>query len=236
MRWVLIFLLAANVGYFTWRYFQGDAVDEAALAAPAQPASARKAGEPLHLLSELSPAVVARPGKHGAADTQVQIEPLCWLLGPLPEIVTARQLLLRFEKEGVAARLEDIERIIGLDYLLYIGPFAGKQEGLKRLRQLHNEKIDSFLITKGPISNAISLGLFSSAKKAETAQASFIEQGFEPKIRENERTGTQKWLIVPLEHSETLPPAFWDELAQDFGGVERKQNWCSAIASVSGID
>lgn len=229
MKWVLGLLVAANLAYFI--ALQLDSGEQGALAAVAPP-DIQQGGHTLKLLSESGQAVSAQSSTASAPAT----EPLCWMLGPLAEEVSAKQVQLRFQSQEIEADLREIETTTGLDYLLYIGPFASRDEGLARLRELHGEGVDSFLITRGSLSNAISLGLFSSVAQAETALEAYKGQGYDAHIRENERTAAQQWLVVPMAAAEALDLTFWDELSRDFAGLERKQNWCNSIASADGIE
>lgn len=238
MRWALLFLVAANVMLFTWFQFNGDpegGPDENLQGLPSR-------GEGIASLELLSETEAAASGIEGQATAEVSPEPaarqapMCWMLGPMPEEVTAKQVLMRFENQAVPAELRVIEEIIGLDYLLYMGPFASRAESLAKLNELQGAGVDSFLITRGSLAEAISLGLYSRRSKAEIARDSFGEQGYAAQIRENERTGTQQWLVIPMASAEKLDIPFWNELDMDFNGLERKQNWCAAIASADSIE
>lgn len=233
MKWFLVLLIVANIVFFAWQQSGEDPDSNAVPAVERQPGGQ---GNRLELLSESNTQASRQSEAPDKAADAARAEPLCWLLGPLPEVITAKQVLMRFQKQGVSAELQEIEVTTGLDYLLYIGPFASRDEGLTRLRELHGSGVDSFLITRGTLNNAISLGLFSSVRQAEAALANFAEQGYEANIRENERTGLQQWLVVPMAEADGLDVGFWDELNIDFSGLERKQNWCKSIAPVDGIE
>ncbi len=238
MRWVLLLLVAANVMLFTWFQFRGDPQGESRESVQDLPAQ-RDGVATLELLSETDAAASAieePTAAEGGPEPTARQAPMCWMLGPMPEEVTAKQVLQRFENQAVPAELRDIEVITGLDYLLYMGPFASRAESLAKLKQLQGAGVDSFLITRGSLTEAISLGLYTRRSMAETARDSFGEQGYVAQIRENERSGTQQWVVIPMAATEKLDIPFWNELDMDFSGLERKQNWCAAIAPAESIE
>ena len=242
MRWALILLVAANIGYFIWHQFKEVPPRITPATTQESPVHSKRV-ERLELLSEAEPPKAALRADDdvapkSAAEPAARQSSLCWLLGPLPEQVTAKQVLMRFQGQGVPAELRQIELVTGLDYLLYIGPFGSRAESLAQLRKLHEAGVDSFVITRGSLSEAIALGLFASRSKAELAGDAFEheQQGYQTQVRENERTGVQLWLVVPTVVADSLDVSFWDELDMDFGELERKQKWCNAIASVDSIE
>jgi cell division septation protein DedD len=239
MRWALMFLLAANVGFFIWHQFKE--APPRSLATTPESQGHRERAERLKLLSESKSAAVPRVDDVtlvAATEPPARQGSLCWLLGPLPEEVTAKQILMRFQSQGVPAELQQIKLITGLDYLLYIGPFVSRAESLAKLRKLHEAGVDSFVITRGSLTEAIALGLFASRSEAELAGDAFENEqgGYQTQVRENERTGVQLWLVVPTVVADSLNVSFWDELDMDFGELERKQKWCNTIASVDSIE
>lgn len=238
MRWVLAVLVAANVLLFTWFQLRGDSEGELQERTQGMPVQ-RDGVASLELLSETNAASSAAAEQvihQDEPESSAVQAPMCWMLGPMPEEVTAKQVLLRFENLSIPAELREIEVITGLDYLLYMGPFASRAESLAKLKELQGAGVDSFLITRGSLTEAISLGLYNRRSAAETALENFAKQGYALQIRENERSGSQQWLVIPIATAEKLDIPFWNELDMDFSGLERKQNWCAAIASAESIE
>ncbi len=235
MRWVLAFLVAANIAYWVWHLSQTDVVNDAPSGIDAVIDSN---SDTLELLSEMDPAVIAKkaikvvPPEVGRDEAQA----LCWILGPFKEEVTAKQVLLRFQALGLPVTLRNIEGITSLDYLVYIGPYVSRADALGKLRMLQELQIDSFLITRGSLNDAISLGLFPKRSQAEALAEELAEMGYEVKIREDKRSEVQQWLIVPVVAAAELSIGFWQELELDFAGIDRQQKWCDAIASADSID
>ncbi len=235
MRWVFGFLIVANIAYLVWQSGQSRAPD------PAQTNPEEiidTDAESLELLSEMDPAVLAQKTRAAVTPTQGQTasQQLCWLLGPFREQVTAKQVATRFQVLNIPASLRTIEGITGLDYLVYSGPYVSRADALGKLRMLQELQIDSFLITRGALTDAISYGLFPKRSQAKVLQGELAEMGYQVDIRENKRTEVQQWLVVPVAVAEKVSIAFWQELESDFDGIDRQQKWCHAIASTGNID
>jgi hypothetical protein len=236
MRWVLLFLVAVNAGYFSWQMLQGGLpgaeksdVDAAVDSAVDQPR--------LRLLAEVPGAAglneKAREAQRAASTANAR---MCWLLGPLPEEVTAKQILMRFQGQGIDARLQELEAVTSLEYLVYTGPYPSRSEALSSLRDMQSKQLDSFVITRGELTDAISLGLFTSRRQVEQAVAELAELGYAAKSRESERVELQHWLVMPVTEAQNLGASFWQELESDFNHLDRQQKRCDTIASVDGMD
>lgn len=235
MRWVLAFLVIANIAFWVWQRSQTDVVNgEQNNIDEAVDISA----DELEMLSEMDPVVLAEKSSKvtPSASGQDTQQTLCWILGPFMEEVTAKQVFTRFQALGMPARLRNVERITGLDYLVYNGPYVSRADALGKLRLMQELQIDSFLITRGSLNNAISLGLFPRRLQAQALADELAEMGYEVKIREDKQLEMQRWLVVPVAAAEKLPISFWQELELDFNGVDRQQKWCNAIASTGSID
>ncbi len=234
MRWVLGFLVVANIAYWVWQRSQTDAAGS--VQGNIDVVIDNNADE-VELLSEMPPELIAQKTikltpKAGRDEAQA----LCWMLGPFKEVVTAKQVLLRFQALDIPAMLRNIEGVTGLDYLVYIGPYVSRADALGKLRMLQELQIDSFLITRGTLKDGISLGLFPKRSQAEALAEELAEMGYQVQIREEKRSEVQQWLVIPVAAAEKLAITFWQELELDFAGLHRQQKWCDAIASADSID
>jgi cell division protein FtsN len=235
MRWVLGFLIVANIAYLVWQRSQEHAGPDSAQSPSAQIIETDT--ESLELLSEMDRAAVAKNTRAAsAAPEQVEKRQLCWLLGPFKEEVTAKQVASRFQALAITANLRSIEGTTGVEYLVYSGPYASRADALGKLRMLHELQIDSFLITRGALADSISYGLFPKSSQADALKEELAELGYEVKVRENKRKEAQQWLVVPVIATEKAPPSLWQDLEFDFVGIDRQQKWCDAIASSGHID
>jgi hypothetical protein len=234
MRWVLVFLVVLNIAYWVWQRSQTNPADGAQSNIDEVVDSG---ADKLELLSEMPPELIAQKTiKVTAKAGPYEEQALCWILGPFTEIVTAKQVLLRFQALDIPVTLRNIEGITGRDYLVYLGPYPSRADALGKLRMLQELQIDSFLITRGTLNDGISLGLFPKRSQAEILAEELVEMGYEVKIREEKRSQLKQWLVIPVAAADKLARTFWQELELDFAGLDRQQKWCDAIASAGSID
>lgn len=185
MRWVFLLLLMANGFYFLW-WQQQEAVEQAA--------DSRGRGdevESLVLLKEADPGAAAQnpappPAPPTAPVADAPPAPLpeqCWRLGPFAQQARARAVEAALRDGGdLAVTVTAVEIPGEPDYWVHVGPFASRTEALARFHELRAKGIDSFLVRDGELTNAVSLGLFSSRQRAERAQRQYRSLEYPVKI------------------------------------------------------
>lgn len=184
-------------------------------------------------LPEPEPAIVQQASGDAG---QEAAEPLCWMLGPMPEEVTGKQVASRFQALELELRIVNVEIVTGQEYWVYLGPFASQSEALGSLKGLQAEGIDSYVHASGELKNAVSLGYFSREDSARSALEQFRGKGYQPEMTIKDQKISQLWGVIPVSLTDQLSDAFWTGLAADFVGLERKQNLCSAIASAGVLE
>ena len=250
MRWVFWILVLCNVGLAGWHFLAGGQ------AAPPQPDVAQSAPvaagvKPLKLWSELSAdeKAVLAGGASGGGNTAADEKrepgadtaatpagPLCDLVGPFADEVTAKQVIQRLRAVDVEPAMYMLDVTTGTDYWVHVGPFDTRREALDKLKKVQKSGIDSYLITNGPLANAVSLGMFSKREAAERLQAKRSKQGLNPQITALPHKVRQRWLVFKAADAARVGADFWQGLARDFAGVVRKESYCSDIASADEVD
>src|SRR5699024_850404 len=116
------------------------------------------------------------------------------------------------------------------DYWVHLGPMASREAALVRLRELHAEGIDSFIITEGELTNAISLGYFTRETLAQRSLAEWRQRGLEVNVRAVERVDRKLWLALAGRDGWAVPETLIEQLnSAEVAGVEKK--FCDTIAS-----
>lgn len=308
MRWVLMLLVAANIGYFLWQAWFAPApadndatapvvldasvprlqlIDEPDHPAPPGESGPVETGQPVEPQSEVAgteePAAAelvpeTAPAEEGlpdqapedevlaleepaaeAVDESTEIaeptaepvvtqqavrrvveegsgeevaDPLCWMVGPMPEKVTGRQVAARFQALELDMRLVNTEVVVGQKFQVHLGPYPSQGEAMAKLRELQAAGIDSYIQASGELKNSVSLGYFSHQSSADSAVEQFVAKGYAPKVATKDQKELQIWGILPVSEAAGLGEDFWAGISKDFPGVGRKQNLCAAIASV----
>ena len=209
MRALFLTLLLVNLVLFAWyRWY---------VAAPTEPAAAAAlGGQPLKLMSELtpaekkslatasaaaenpppaataaSPAVAAPPAATGAAVAALA----CATYGPFPSadaLHAAEAILkpagLQYTEHAVPGRAQ-------LGYWVYLPPFGSKREADAAAGMLKRRGVgDLYVVTDEANRNAISLGVFSQKNGAVERQKDMRKLGFKALMAERFRDEPRYWL------------------------------------------
>lgn len=188
MRWIFFSLVLANLallGYFTLQPNETPV--------PTGPQKVHEQGKKLILLSE-------------AADPQVMMQETqvvasesagCYQLGPFMSLgaynqAQARAAALGLEFREVFKARQNTTK--PLEYWVHVPSRPTQAEARKLLAELKQRKVDSFLITKGDMANAISLGLFRNKASAERISQLVKDLGIPVAIKVKNDVEGQRWL------------------------------------------
>ncbi|WP_414730050.1 SPOR domain-containing protein [Zhongshania aliphaticivorans] len=94
---------------------------------------------------------------------------------------------------GLRVYLEEYER--GADYWVYLGPYSSLAVATKMGGELRAKRIDNFVIRKGELKDAISLGVFTDAERAATHAKGLSKKNYEAKIRRIAKLANRYWLV-----------------------------------------
>jgi len=240
LRWWVLGLLLCNVIYFAW---QRQSIPVQASALSVQPAQ----GMRLVLLSEAREASneKAQPNMEGQQSAPGQSEsnpagppsvPVCHMIGPFKEKVSARQVKDRLAAMNISVNTYRLNIPGKPDYWVHLGPLRSRKEALDLLRELHSKNIDSFLITEGELVNGISLGFFTREELAQAILKQRRDQGYDAKIREVPRFSEELWTVFAEGQYNKFSDEHWQQLRAGTQDLELRKNFCDAIASAEKLD
>lgn len=229
LRWLALVLLLCNAIYFLW---QSQSRPEAPLVAA--PAAAE--GETLVLLRERGqPEGGGQPTPATAAAVAPSV-PVCHMIGPLKELVSARQVKERLRALDISVQIYGIKVPGKPDYWVHLGPMRSRKEALDLLRELQNKKIDSFLITEGELANGISLGFFTREELARAALKQRRDLGYDAKLRPVQRFSQELWAVFDEGEYGKFSDELWQQIQAGTQGLELRKNFCDAIASADKLE
>jgi cell division septation protein DedD len=194
VRWVFYSLLILNLVYLVWSLVEWSA--------PAvQPVQQRNletsAPRKLTLLEEARAGDAASAGGTEERTAAPQSRKrLCPVVGPWETGKQAREALQTLAGEGYRGRVRPVEVEKERLHWVYLPPFENRQEALDTLRELQSRGVDSFVVTEGADSNAISLGYFKNEDSAEGLQSKMQTAGYPAEIRETAQTVTEYWVYL----------------------------------------
>ena len=233
MRWAFVVIMMANTLYFAWGsthqqrvgYSEQAGVADNALQARRSEASVLLLGE---YLGEQAP---LRPAGGGAAlPLPLPKRELCLMVGPFPEVVTAKQVALRLENKGLSGAVTSLELSDRSESWAYVGPFPTRELALQVLATVQARGQGAFIIGEGALRNAIALGIFPTRKEAEVAKEGYVAAGHVVRLAEIPRAIHQLWFLSRPGVAVGEDVSWWDELTVEFPGIQRRHNWCDEVA------
>lgn len=187
MRVVLVLLLVANAGLFVWQQSERGYQHMDRVLAPAAQGNIRLLSE---RDAESSPGMpVVEPPPVVPHVSPVELE--CWALGPfgklggrspLPEALPLRWLMEEYERDA--------------DYWVYLGPFDHSAAANTVSRGLTKDGVDSYVVRRGELENAVSLGVFSDVERAKSHAEAMRGRGYAAKLRRIAKRGQRQWLVM----------------------------------------
>lgn len=248
MRAIFLTLVVANLVALGVLWWQSGTAEPPAAAAANRPAST---AAPLQLLSELQgersaqipvserQRVVDEPVAPGRTTTEAASgtapadrgEPLCTLVGPFSKHLPAEYFVEHLQALEVAASVVVLEVPGKPNYWVYQKPEASRKAALRRLHELQAKGIDSFVIPKGDLENGISFGVFSEIKRAEARAVEIRALGYAAEVRPRPRTFEEIWVSLGSGEAAKIGRESWLELLNRESGLEKRENFCPAVAS-----
>lgn len=231
MKWAFYLLVVLNAAFFSWQMSL-----ERSTAPVVEPTTASRTSAPgyvnrLLLVSELesgilrervsSPIRVPSPvasrsadAVQGAAERPLESpgEPgsACYTIGPLEDGTDIEAIGSWLGAEGLAATLRVDERREVARYWVYLPPAQDREEADARTEAMRAAGIDDiYVIPRGDMAFAISLGLFSQRASLDRRLQSLERRGFTPSVAPRYRSVTASWYDVRSPADSPLPaPAF----------------------------
>ncbi len=150
----------------------------------------------------------------------------CLVVGPLASVIEVDELQQRLFAMGISIKVRADEGNQQKDYWVHIPPLASREAAMWLLRELQAQRIDSFVITQGELTNGISLGLFSRSDSAKLVSRRLKEAGYAVAIKSLSRVPEQWWLELDAAEEGKLSSSFWDEATDQFPELKTSRTAC----------
>ncbi|SFB64846.1 hypothetical protein SAMN04244574_04717 [Azotobacter beijerinckii] len=213
MRWLFLLLLVLNLFYWG----RGGAASQGLNEVLAQDPP-REVTQGIQLVAESKVGArepVGRPKKDE-----------CLFLAGVQSEEQGRQVMQRLLSLDIRSKVELIERVVAMEYWLYLPPLSSRQASLIQLKELQVKKIDSYVITQGDLVNGISLGVFSRSESAEAAIQRFRKAGYEPAMRELPRTRRDYGVEIAPESTWLFDEGLMEVLTRSFPRLQYQRKAC----------
>lgn len=235
MRAILILLLVSNLAFFGYHYFF---VVKNEPASQVKVAEVSVKGKGLQLLAEQADASMlqakVKPEMKARAplvDDEKPEAEFCTMIGPYSQLLQAEYAAERLASLGVVAHIVPIEIKEGESYWVYLRPEVSEREALRRLYELQKKNIESYVITRGELTNGISFGRFANYADAEAQFNEIKRLGYSVDIKMLPKTIIETWVVIDSGFAEKIDESVWLSLLDKEPTLEKRQNFCLGVAS-----
>jgi len=222
MRYIAIFLLLANIGYFSWVRYSAQRISAPV---PNTPRLLLNSG--LTLVSEYELQSAAQPAL------------TCFTIQSFSTIDDASSLIATMGEAVFSSTVRLSGDPLSSQYRVFIPPASSRGiaiitlDGLREGLIAAEMEMESDLITRGMLENGITLGVFSQQGDAQAARNGVQQLGYAAKIDEIPRsTGEIQVQLRVLERYVLENPA-WLDLAAGRLNLTITENVCETIAQGS---
>ncbi len=227
MRWILLTLILANLGYFI-QQVMSDAPVQHSVESTLPKSHSR---DEIMLLSEASSSSLielqALVNKPSVQSTANEGEIRCQAIGPFKSIFEGQNVAKQLEALGLVLTTQAVdEPSQKSDYRLLIPPLNSVEEAFRKLRELQASKIDGYVITGGPSELGVSMGVFSTLEAAQRLQEKVQAIGFQGEIVPIVRTERTYWLFAGVGKDLQISQQVWENLESATKSLVKKDFPC----------
>lgn len=235
MRTLMLLLILVNLGVVAWFHWLAPAEDglpatrlpadpgqplflvgedatlRDALPAPAEDDGAILAEEASEATAESGESVTAdvteEPADAATEPDAASLTAACSSLGPFDDESLAQTVVGRLLERGYLPELRSTGGQIRSGYWVYLPPFSDRDTAKATEGRLRERGVkDLFIVSGDENRNAISLGLFSTAERADQRAAEIGRLGFNPRVAERFRDATVYWVDFREKPGAELQP------------------------------
>ena len=174
MKYILILLLLANLGFFAWNSYQ-----------------------PLPLIEQVAPRPLLNTGLTLVSEFEAETDALamearrqCSLVSGFEDSSQAASFVELARGRGLEALLQEEPSTELPQYRLYLPPTPSREianltlDDIADRLQAAEMRVDTYLITRGELENAVALGVYEDRGTAESVQSQVLSLGYTPFIEE----------------------------------------------------
>lgn len=227
MRYIAIFLILANLGYFIWAQTRPTADF------PASGADRELLNTGLMLISEFE-AQAAAIALENATDRTI-----CSIVSGFTTVDDANGFILSAQDANLSGLLNLTGEPLPSQFRVFLAPEANRILATRALDSVSAAittaqlNIETYLITRGALAEGIGLGVFTEAEEAQSVRDQVSELGFAPEVEEIPRSNGEIQVVLRPANSDQLESAEWLELSDDRPDLSRTENLCETIAQAS---
>ena len=219
MRYIAIFLLVANIGYFSWVRYAAKPILPRVISAPRPLLNSG-----LTLISEYEAQLAAQPALN------------CFTIGDFSTMDDASSFIAEMGEAAFASNVVLSGDPLSLQYRVFLPPASSRGLATIALDALSDGLIaadiesEIYLITGGMLENGIALGVFSELGDAQALLNGVQGLGYAPQIEEIPRSTDEIQVQLQVLEQFVLQNPAWLDLTAGRPNLIITENLCETIA------
>ena len=227
MRYIAVFLILANFAYLGWNLWQEQAAESPGTNEAVTQRPLLNTG--LTLVSEYQAAAAEQAAREAEASR------LCSLVAGFASLDEANTFIALAGQAGLSARLALSGDSLPSQYRVYLPPASSRSiatitmDGLGERLAEAGVDVETYLITRGLLENAIALGVYEQESAAAEVVAAVEALGYSPKSQDIPRSTGEPQVLLDPGPQARINEAEWLDLTAETPALSRSENVCETL-------
>lgn len=228
MKIVFYFFVVLNFAFFLWQTQANSRVKDTK--------QKRSSGAPtLVLLNEAKSSAKKPKAKKSATSSKTKKSKsksnkalaACFTMGPFENLEQTRPIAETLEGYGALTSTQKKKEQVSSGYWVYLPSFKSWKEARAQVMELEQKgMLDIFIMGRGKMKNAVSLGLFSNKNAADRRMGDLKKLGVKPKVEIQYMTNDQYWIDIDVEKGKKDVVANINSIADSLTLLKLKKRKC----------
>ena len=238
MKVLFMFFALLNAAFFVW---QADVFSLHTPAGKTAQAPVDKNVPELAMLNETSKEKLEKADKKSPTKSKTKIAkantrpspsktsgtPICYALGPFDGLPQAKNISSKLQDLGAFTLERTVTTESPMGFWVYLDSFDSWKEAREKVVKLEIAGLkDMFIVGRGPMKNAVSLGLFKNEDGAKERIARVKKMGEKPKIQTQYKQTDQYWIDIDIDPKQTQAIKTIEKIAQSLTVLELNDRKC----------
>jgi len=169
-----------------------------------------------------------KPKQVAKANTHLQgNQGICYSLGPFDGLPQAKNISEKLQDLGAFTSERSSTMDTPMGYWVYLPSFGSWKEAKAKINELEKKGLtDLFIVGRGAMKNAVSLGLFKNQDSAKDRVNSLKKMGEKPKIETQFKQQDQYWIDIDIDPGKDQVVATIEKIAQSLTVLQLNTRKC----------